>query len=61
MEYRTIHRNCGGIVKKRKCLKCGKKWGKLGSLFTGDIVEEAVRFDEEGYRRRIREKRDIYK
>ena len=60
---KEIHTNCGGEVKNKVCLKCGKVWGSIRYLVTKDIqiVEEKVGFDKEDYKRRIREGRDIYK
>lgn len=60
MKYKTVHKGCGGEVRKRKCLKCGKKWGIIGYTFTGNTEEKAVKFDEKEYRKRIQEKRDIF-
>jgi len=54
-----VHKGCGGEVKNRKCLKCGKKWGLASYLVTGEIVEKGVKFDEKEYKKRIREGRDI--
>jgi len=53
------HKNCGGTIEKRKCAKCGKTWGKLGSLISGDIENFKQKFDPEEYRKRIREHRDL--
>jgi len=53
------HKGCGGIIKKRKCDKCGKTWGRLGSLVSGDIENFKQGFDPEEYRKRIREHRDL--
>jgi len=54
-----IHKGCGGEVRNRRCLKCGKKWGLAGYLIASDIAEKEVKFDEKEYKKRIREGRDI--
>ena len=56
---KLIHKGCGGTIKKRKCTKCGKTWGRIGYVLTGNIESKKVRFDEEAYRRRIKEGKDI--
>ena len=56
---KLIHKGCGGTIKKRKCAKCGKTWGIVGSILTGSIESKEVKFDEEAYRRRIKEGKDI--
>ena len=60
---KEIHIGCGGEVKNKVCLKCGKSWKTLNYLFTKDIqiVEDKKAFDKEDYKKRIREGRDIYK
>jgi len=62
---KLIHKNCGGEVKNKICLKCQKSWGALGYLFTTEVQkvesEENFRFDKEEYKKRIREGKDIYK
>ena len=59
---KEIHIGCGGEVKNKTCLKCGKAWKAIGYLFTKDIlITEDQRFDKQDYKKRIREGRDIYK
>ena len=55
------HKNCGGEVKDRKCSRCGKVWSRVKYYLASDIEERQVRFDEEEYRKRIREGRDLPK
>ena len=62
MSIRRTHKNCGGTVSNRKCLKCGKTWSRVGYYTASDIEEKQTkRFDPDEYRRRIREGRDIPK
>jgi len=56
---KRYHKGCGGEVKNRKCLKCSKTWSRVKYYLASDIEEKQVRFDEEEYRKRIREGRDI--
>lgn len=58
---KRIHRGCGGEVKNRKCLKCGKIWSRVKYYLASDIEEKQVSFDEGAYRKRIRNGRDIPK
>ena len=54
------HKGCGGEVRGRKCLKCGKVWGLASYFVASDIVEKSKgKFDPQEYRKRIRERRDI--
>lgn len=36
------HTKCGGLVKKRKCQKCGRRWGPLHFIFTTELRPEGV-------------------
>ena len=53
------HKDCGGVIKNRKCSKCGKTWGKVGNLFARDIIPTRETFDAQTYRQRIRQRKDI--
>jgi hypothetical protein len=55
----TRHKGCGGRVEHRVCSKCGKKWSKLRYLVASDLETVAQKFDEQAYRDRIRNLRDI--
>lgn len=56
-----IHDKCGGEVRKRKCLKCGKTWSRARYWMTSEVSEKEVKFDEAEYKKRIRERRDLPK
>lgn len=56
---KKIHKGCGGEVKDRKCLKCGKVWSKFEYFLTSEVEEKREKFDEEAYKKRIREGRDL--
>lgn len=58
---KKIHKGCGGEVKDRKCLKCGKVWSKFKYFLASDIEEKQEKFDEKEYKKRIKEGRDIFK
>jgi hypothetical protein len=60
MKIKRTHRGCGGVVKNRRCTKCGKTWNPIKYGFAGDIEEKAEDFDADEYRQRIRERRDIF-
>lgn len=53
------HKGCGGVIKDKKCLKCGKVWGRVKWYLASDIEEKSDRFDPDDYRKRIREGRDL--
>jgi len=36
------HAKCGGLVNRRKCRKCGKRWGPVSFLFTTELRPEGV-------------------
>jgi len=39
-EYvKRYHRDCGGEIINRKCLKCDKTWGRVRYYLSGDIEE----------------------
>lgn len=54
-----IHKGCGGSIKNDACTRCGKKFGRLGRMFS--IEEREEPFDERAYKRRIREGKDIFR
>lgn len=54
-----IHKDCGGEIVKRTCLKCGKKWGAIKYLFDKNIEIPDGKFDPQEHRKRIRERRDL--
>jgi hypothetical protein len=56
---KKIHRKCGGTIKSGKCTKCGKTWGIVGRMFSGEIEDKREGFDEREYRKRIKDGRDI--
>jgi len=54
-----VHKNCGGHIVDRKCLKCGKKFSLIKYFVTHEIVDKKNKFDPEAYRRRIRRGDDL--
>ena len=40
---KRYHKDCGGEIINRKCLKCGKTWGRVRYYLAGDIEEVPVR------------------
>jgi len=57
---RRLHKDCGGLIVKRKCDKCGKTWSRV-SYFSSNEIEDKKepRFNPEEYRKRIRDRRDL--
>lgn len=39
---KRYHKDCGGEIKNRKCLKCDKTWGRVRYYLAGDIEEVPV-------------------
>ena len=61
MKIKRVHKNCGGIVKDKKCLKCGKKWNSFKDFFDVGIEGVEDKLDEREYRKRIRDGTDLTK
>ncbi len=59
MGIKRTHKNCGGRIEGRTCLKCGKKFGLVRYFVTNEIVDKQDKFDPKEYRRRIRHRDDI--
>jgi len=58
---KRVHKNCGGTIVSRKCLKCGKKFGLIRYFVTKDISDEEDKFDPKAYRRRISRGDDLHR
>ncbi|GAI86913.1 unnamed protein product, partial [marine sediment metagenome] len=41
-DVKRYHKDCGGEIINRKCLKCGKTWGWVRYYLAGDIEEVPV-------------------
>ena len=59
MGKEKFHKECGGIIKAGVCSKCGKTWGKVSKFLEVGIEKKSVKFDEAGYKKRIRQGKDI--
>ncbi len=64
MRHVKVHKNCGGVIKKDVCTKCGHKFGVTDKLFRDnteeqDIPELGKTPSQRDYRARIRRRDDI--